>query len=162
MWPDSRLASTTPATIRSAASTPTILGIAGLLALKPGELIQPVERRRLVAFGELRVIENRVHEVLYRSFENEHGLADVQQLGSAFSDNVDSEQLLGLAMKDELQTAGGIAANLAARDFAIIRDADLVGDIFVCELFFGFADEGNLGNGINSVRIISRVRRDQG
>src|SRR5713226_1013647 len=101
--PTSRLASTSPATIRSAASTPTILAIAGLLALKPGQLVQPVERCRLVALGERRIIENSVHEVIYRSFENEHGLADVQQLGSAFANDVNSQQLLGLAMKDELQ-----------------------------------------------------------
>src|SRR5258708_32859661 len=131
-------------------------------ALKPGQLIQPIERCRLIALGQRRVIENSIHEVLYRAFENEHCLADVQQLGSAFPDDVDSEQLLSLAMKDELHAAGGIAANLAACDLAIIRDTDLVRDIFVRELLLRLSDEGNLRDSVDAVRIKSRIRRDRG
>ena len=79
------------------------------------------------------------------------------KFGRPFADDVDAQQLFGFAMKDHLQAAGGVAANLAARNLAIIRHADLVGDIFVGELLFGLADEGNLRDGINPVRITGRI-----
>ena len=61
-------------------------------------------------------------------------------------------------MENDLETAGGVAADLAARDLAIIRDADFVGHVFVGELLFGFADKRNFGDGVNSVRISRRIR----
>ena len=63
---------------------------------------------------------------------------------------------LRFAMEDELQPSGGVAANLAAGDFAIVGHADLVRHILVGELFLGFADERNLGDGVNAVRINGR------
>ena len=58
-------------------------------------------------------------------------------------------------MEDQLQAAGGVAANLAARDLAIVGHAHFVGHVFVGELLFGLADEADLRDGVNAVGIDS-------
>ena len=63
-----------------------------------------------------------------------------------------------LAMENQLQAAGGIAANLAARYFTIIRNAHFIRCALFRQLLFGFADERNFRNRINSVGIILRIR----
>ena len=85
--------------------------------------------------------------------QDHHGLADVQQLGGAVADDVDPQDLAGLAVKNQLEASGGIAADLAAGDLAIIRHADFIGNVFVGELLLGLADEGDFGNGVDPVRI---------
>src|SRR5579862_5597569 len=99
--------------------------------LPPRELIQSIERRGLIAFGQGRVVEDRVDEISHGSFEDHHGLADVKQFGSAVADDVDPQDLAGFAVEDQLEASGGIAADLAAGDLAIIRHAHLVGNVFV-------------------------------
>ncbi len=75
----------------------------------------------------------------------------------AFADDVHAENLARVAMEDELQAAGGVAANLAARGLAIVGHADFVGHVFVGQLLFGFADEADLGNGVDAVGIKAGV-----
>ena len=77
-----------------------------------GELVETVERRRLVALGERRIVENRVDEVVDRGAQREHGLADVNQLRGPFTDDVNAEQGPGLAVEDDLQPARRVAADL--------------------------------------------------
>src|SRR5580704_17793553 len=60
-------------------------------------------------------------------------------------------------MKDNFQAAGSVASDLAASDLAVVRHADFVRNVLVCELFFSLADERNLRDGINSVRITGWV-----
>src|ERR1700738_1123177 len=84
--------------------------------LRPSELVQSVERRGLVALGQSRVVKDRVDEILHRSLEDHHGLADVQQLAGAVTDDVDPQDLAGLTMEDQLEASGGVAADLAAGD----------------------------------------------
>ena len=91
--------------------------------------------------------------------EGHHGLADVHQFARAFADDMHAEHLAGVAMKDELQAAGGVAANLAARGFAIIRHAHFVGHVFVGQLLFGLADEADFGNGVDAVGIKAGIGR---
>ena len=54
-------------------------------------------------------------------------------------------------MEHNLQAAGSVAANLAARDLAIVGDADLIRYVLIRELLFRFADERNLWNGVDAV-----------
>src|ERR1700761_3504867 len=60
-------------------------------------------------------------------------------------------------MKDDLEPARGVAANLSSRDLAIVGHADLIGNIFIGQLLFGLADEGDLRDRIDAVRIVSRI-----
>ena len=118
---------------------------------------EAVKCRGLVALGESGVVEDRVDEVVDGAAQDHHGLADVHQFAGAFADDVDAQNLARVAMEDELEAAGGVAANLAASDFAIEGHADFVGNIFVGELLFGFADEADFGNGVDAVGIEARV-----
>src|SRR5436190_1763668 len=117
--------------------------------LKTRELIHAVKRRSLVAFGQRRIVENRVDEIVDFAFENQHGLPDVQQLGRAFANDVHAQDLAGFTMEDELEASGGVATNLPTRDFAIVRHADFVGNVLSGKLFFGLADERDFGDGVN-------------
>src|SRR5207245_5754263 len=55
---------------------------------KPGQLIQAVKRGGLVAFGQRRIIEDRVHEVFDRAFQDEDRVPDVESLGCAVASDV--------------------------------------------------------------------------
>ena len=44
-------------------------------------------------------------------------------------------------MEEQFQAAVHVAGDLAAGDFAVVGDADFVGDVFVGELFFRFPNE---------------------
>src|SRR6476620_10024926 len=96
------------------------------LVFEDPEPVDAVEGRDLVAFRERRVIEHGVDEVVDRSAERQHRLADVDQLAGTLADNVDAEQLAGLAMKDQLQEPGNVAEDLAAGDLLVARLADLI------------------------------------
>src|SRR5207253_181042 len=63
-------------------------------------------------------------------------------------------------IEKQLQSAGGVTANLAARDLAKIGHAHFVGNSFVRELLFRFANEGDFGNAVNPVRVIRAVGMD--
>src|SRR5437867_4844612 len=92
------------------------------------QAIEPVQRRHLVRLGEGRIVEDRVHEVVDRPTEGEHRLPDVYQLGRLLADDVHAAQPARLALEQELQHAGAVADDLAARDLAEERLSDLVGD----------------------------------
>ena len=62
------------------------------------------------------------------------------------------------AVEDELEPAGGVAADLAAGDLAVVSDADLVGDVLVGELLLGLADEADLGDGVDAVGVEAGIR----
>src|SRR5207248_7999411 len=85
--PPSRLWSTTsPVTTRSDNMTPTIFAIAfrlRKLLLEFRQPVQPIERRNLIALGQRRIVEHRIHEVIQRSAQCHHRLPNVQQLARA-------------------------------------------------------------------------------
>src|SRR5947209_2397749 len=141
--PCSRWFSTIPATTWSAVVTPMVRRIVSsfLVSLKFRQLIQSVKSGGLVAFRQGRIIENRIHKIVHRSAQDHHGLPDVQQLGRALANDVHAQHQLRLAMEDNLQPAGSIAANLPASDLPIIRHADLVWNILIRQLFFRLADK---------------------
>src|SRR4051812_42966682 len=106
----------------SMASTPTAYDMSISLALQaaslqpyslqPRQLVQPVERRRLVALGQRRVVEHRIDEVVDRSAERHHGLTDVNQFGRALADDVHAQHRLGLTVENHLQSSRGVAPDL--------------------------------------------------
>src|SRR5437667_5812637 len=97
------------------------------LFFKNPEPVDAVEGRDLVAFRQGRVVEHRVDEVVDRAAERQHRLTDVDQLAGTLADDVDAEQLAGLAVKDQLEEPGDVAEDLAAGDLLVARLADLVG-----------------------------------
>src|SRR5260370_33764498 len=129
----------------------------GAAALETRELVHAVERRGLVAFGQRRVIESRLANIVDLAIKNQHALPDVQQLRRAFAENVNAQQLARLAMEDELEASGGVAADLAPRDFAIVGQADFVRNVLFGELFLRLADERNFGAGVNPVGVVGRI-----
>src|SRR5215510_8885963 len=57
------------------------------------QLIQSIQRRDLVSFGECRVVEPRVPEVLDRRASVHNRLSDVNELRRPLADDMDAEQL---------------------------------------------------------------------
>ena len=127
------------------------------LVLVAVEAADAVEGGDLVALGEGGVVEDGVDEVLDGAAEGHDGLADVDEFCGAFADDVDAEDLAGVAVEDELEAAGGVAADLASGGFAVVAHADFVGDILVGELLFGFADEADFGDGVDAVGVEAGV-----
>ena len=59
--------------------------------LDDAEPIDPVERRHFVAFGQRRVVEDGIDEIVDRAAERQHRLADMDQLAGAIADDVDAQ-----------------------------------------------------------------------
>src|SRR5260370_28692446 len=81
----------------------------------------------------------------------------MEKVGGSLSDDVDAEQFLGRGIEDEFQAPGGVAANLAPRNFAKKSHPDFVGNTLVCQLLLCFSNEGNFRNRINPVGIIGAI-----
>ena len=126
----------------------------------PRQFVDTVEGRHLIAFGQGRIVEYGIHEIIHGAFQDHHGLADVQQLAGALADDVHAQQFARLAMENQLEPAGGIAANLAARGLSIVGQAHFVRRVLLGQLFFGLPDERNLGDGVNAVGVGSAVGFD--
>src|ERR1017187_4949191 len=92
------------------------------------QFVEAVESRLLVAFGQRGIVEDRVHEVIHRALEDHHGLTDVHQLRCLFTDDVHAQDFMRLAVENNLQAPGGIAADLPAGRLAIISQTHFVGN----------------------------------
>src|SRR5215469_8670248 len=112
--------------------------------LVPMQTPETVERRRLVTLGQGGVVENRLDKVVDGASQGHDRLADVHQFAGSFADDVYAQNLARVAVEDEFQPARRVAANLPARDLAIIRHAYLVRHILIGQLLLGFADEADL------------------
>ncbi len=100
-------------------------------------LLSAVKCSGFVTFGQSRVIEYSVDEVLDGPAERKDGLTDVEEFARTLPDDVHAEDAFGFAVEDELQAAGGIAADLTAGNLAIICHPDFIGDILrFGQLFF--------------------------
>src|SRR6266581_4080513 len=87
------------------------------------ETADAVEGGRFVAFGEGWVIEDRVDEVVNGTAKDHDRLADVDQFRRALAKDVNAEDLARIAMEDELETARGVATNLAPGSLTVICHA---------------------------------------
>src|SRR6202171_1046270 len=115
------------------------------------EPVDAVEGGDLVAFRQGGVVEHRVDEVVDRSAERQHRLTDVDQLARPLADDMDAEQLPGLAVKDQLQQPGDVAEDLPAGDLLVARLADLVGSGGFCQLLFVLADHRDFWDLVDAV-----------
>src|ERR1035438_3056922 len=131
-----------------------------LASSNPRQLVDTVEGRHFITFGQGRIVEHGIHEIIHGAFQDHHGLADVQQLAGALADDVYAQQFPRFSMEDQLEPASGIAANLAARGLAIIGQAHFVRRVFFGQLFFGLTDERNLGDSVNAVGVGGAVGFD--
>src|SRR5713226_587776 len=66
------------------------------------QFVETVEGGGLVAFRQRRIIEDGVREILDRALKRENSLPDVEQLGSAFSNDVHTQQLFGIRIENQL------------------------------------------------------------
>src|SRR5882757_10144266 len=132
-----------PATILEDTTTPIVLPMRPPLpsVRRPGKPINAVKGGSLIALGKGGVIEHRIDKVVQCTAEGHDGLPDVQQFAGTLAYDMHSQKMPCLAMKDNLQAAGGVAPDLAAGNLAIIRDTHFVGHIFVRELFLSLADK---------------------
>lgn len=116
------------------------------------EMIESVERGRAVALGEGGVIEDILHEKVDSALIGQDGLADVNQFGRPWTDNMDTQQLPCVTMKHELEQSFKVAADVSARDFPIEGSTDAVRDPGVDELFFGLSDRRDFRDGVDAIR----------
>src|SRR5580704_1290992 len=137
-----------PATILEDTTTPIVLPMRPHLpsVRRPGKPVDAVKCGSLIALGKGGVIEHRIDKVVQCTAEGHDGLPDVQQFAGALAYDMHSQKMPCLAMKNNLQTAGGIAPDLAAGNLAIISDAYFVGHILVGELLLSLADKRDLRN----------------
>src|SRR5580693_9351694 len=117
------------------------------------ELVQSVEGGSLVAFSQRWVVEDRLDKIFDRPTQNHHRLPDVEQFTRAFANDVHAEQEPRLAVENQLEAAGCIAANLTPRNLPVVSHSHLERHIFIGKLLFGFADKRNLRDRVDPVRI---------
>src|SRR5262249_19350608 len=91
-------------------------------------LVHRVQGRHLVRLGQGRVVEDRVDEVVDRAATAHHGLPDVDDLGSAGTEDVHPQQLVVVRRHQELQHAVRVADDLPARQLTVAGDAHLERD----------------------------------
>src|ERR1700722_12234461 len=87
------------------------------------QAIQAVEGSRFVAFRQRGIVENRVDEISDFAFQREDRLAYVQKFGGVFAKNVHAEKLETFTVEKQFQAAVGVAADLPARNFAVVGNA---------------------------------------
>src|SRR5262249_17264787 len=92
-----------------------------------------------------------------RAAHDHDRLADVNELAGAFANDVHTQHLPCVAVKDELEAPSCVSADLAARSFAVEGHANFVGDILIGKLFFGLADEADVGDRVDGVWIKARI-----
>src|ERR1700736_3647945 len=76
----------------------------------------------------------------------------MDQLARALADDVDAEQLAGLAVKYQLQEPGNVAEDLAAGDLLVASLADFVGGRGFAQLLLVPADHRDFRNRVDPVR----------
>src|SRR5258708_21419946 len=103
---------------RGASPQPNKTHLSLLHRLVAIETANAIEGGRLVAFGEGWVVEDGVDEVVNGTAQDHDRLADVNQFSCALADDVNAEDLAGVAMENELEAASGIATNLASPSLA--------------------------------------------
>src|SRR3977135_3308111 len=92
----------------------------------PRHPVPGIEPGDLVGFGQRRVIERVLDEIVDSAFEVEHRLADMDQLSRAFTENVHPKQPAGLGREDHLHHAAVEPHDVPARGRQTYSEADCV------------------------------------
>src|SRR5271155_2416815 len=115
----------------SVITTPMVFAMFALFHLwsvlfKFRQAIDAVKGGSLIALSQGGIVKHRIDEVVYLAAQSHNSLTDMHQLRRALANNMHAENLPRFAMKDQFQPPCCVAADLAARDFAIIRYADFI------------------------------------
>ena len=102
-------------------------------------------------------MKDSIDEIVDFAFQDKYSLANMQQLRRAFTNDVNAKHVERITMKNKLETAGGIAADLTAGNLPVVGHAHFIGHILVGQLLFGLADETDLGNGVNAKWKVARI-----
>src|SRR5258708_1771348 len=164
--PSSLWFTTSPAEMPSVKMTPIVFAMSysaspgtRVFLLELADAIQPVESRNFITFRERWVVEDCIHEIIQLSAQRHHRLTDVQQLARALADDVHAKDRMRHPVEDQLQPSRGIPADLSARNLAIVRHADLVGNVLLGQLLLRLPDKADLRNRIDPIRIQPRIRQ---
>jgi hypothetical protein len=71
-----------------------------LFLLVSRQLVQTIESGRFVAFGQGRIVEHGIYEIVDFAFQDEDRLANMQKLGSALTNNMDAKHVERITVKD--------------------------------------------------------------
>ena len=66
------------------------------------KVVKCSQRRNLVAFGQGRIVENVIDKIIQLAAMGHDRLANMNQLRCSFPDDMDTEKLSCLAMKQQL------------------------------------------------------------
>src|SRR2546428_10422543 len=89
-----------------------------------GEIPEAIVSRVFVRFAERRIVENLLDELVDGESLVQNGQPDVNELGSVFADHADTEKLFVGPCEDELEHAGSVTSDVAARIVFVKRSAD--------------------------------------
>src|SRR5262249_11817833 len=92
------------------------------------QLVDRVECGDFVGLGEGGVVEDGVDELVDGAAAGHDRLAEVDEFGGVRAEDVDAEEAAGVGGDEEVEHAVAVADDLAAGQFAVAGDADLVGD----------------------------------
>src|SRR5437016_643103 len=117
------------------------------------QLVQAIERRHLVTLREGGIVEDALHEIVERSAESHHRLADVHELRRLRAECPYAQELSRLEVKDELEHSVQITEDLAARNFLVSCDPGLVRDRLRRELHLVATHPRDLGDRVDAERV---------
>jgi hydrophobe/amphiphile efflux-1 (HAE1) family protein len=110
-----------------------------------------IKSGNLVGFGKCRVVEGVLDEIFDGALQVQHGLADVNEFGRTFADDMDAEQTPGLQREDQLQKPGIQTHDMAARCLAETGDAAFIGNAALLDLFLRQAAGRDFRHGVDAV-----------
>src|SRR5580704_5792749 len=105
-----------------------------------------------VGFAERRIVEDLFDKFVYGQAIVEDRYANVDELGSGFTDEADAQKFPISAGKDEFEHACGITSNVPAGVVFIESAAYAVVNSLLFAGLFGLASGGNLRDGVNAHR----------
>src|SRR6202043_1860373 len=108
--------------------------------------------RHFVSLSKSWIVEYRIAEILDRAAVSQHGLPDMDNLGSALTDRMYAKQLARISVEQQLQHAGFVAEHHALRQLGVLRDSYFVRHAIFRQPFFVQSHHRNFGNRINAVR----------
>ena len=115
------------------------------------DAFESVEGGDFVGFGEGGVVEYGVDEVGDGAVIGHDSLADVDEFGGGFADDVYAQEFSGGLVEDEFEHTCFVSGDGASGDFAETSDTYFVGDAFFGEFLFGFSNDGDFRDGVDAV-----------
>src|SRR6266511_2310666 len=115
------------------------------------ETIDSIERGSFVTFRQRGVVKHIVNEIFYFAFECHYCLTNVNQFARAFTNNMYTQQLMRIKMKDQFQEPRLVADDLSAGNLAVLGFAHFIRNALLCQFFFVAPNGGDFRNCVNTV-----------